>query len=115
MSPDPSQLSTINTLIEKLSLAQSDLLTAGRATADPTKLQQINEQYDAIQDCIDQAAQAQAAANDTLFNQATSTIKTQAKTLEGMEAQIKSIISDVAVAGRIAGYIAEAIVLVGKL
>jgi hypothetical protein len=115
MSPDPSQLSTINMMIAKLSLAQSDLLTAGRATADDTKLLQINNEYMGLQSCIDQAAQAQAAADDALFKQATDALKTQAKKLDDMEKQIKEIISDVALAGRIAGYIAEAIALVAKL
>jgi hypothetical protein len=115
MSPDSSKLSIINEVIEKLSLAQSDLLTAARATADNTKLIQINNEYMAVQSCIDQAAQAQAAEDDALFKQATKDLKTQAQKLEGMEDQIKKIISDVALAGRIVGYIAQAIALIGQL
>jgi hypothetical protein len=115
MSPDPSKHSTINEVIEKLSLAQWELLNESRATTDDTKLMKINNEYMAIQSCIDQAAQAQATANDTLFTQATSALKAQAKKLEGLEDQIKQIISDVALAGRIVGYIAQAIALVAKL
>lgn len=115
MSPDPSQLSTINMLIGKLSQAQSVLQTAADATADPTKLGQINDEHDAIQSCMDQAAQAQAAANDALFKQAISVLKNQGQQLEDTEKQIGKIISDVKLAGEIAGYIAEAIILVAKL
>jgi hypothetical protein len=115
MSSNPANLSIINEVIEKLSLAQADLLTAARATADNTKLIQINNEYMAVQSCMDQAAQAQAAADDALFKQATNALKTQAKKLEGMEDQIKKIISDVALAGRIVGYITQVIALVGQL
>jgi hypothetical protein len=115
MSPDPSKLSTINQVIGMLSSAQLDLQNAADATADPDTLDKINAIYKVVQSCMDQAAQAQAAADDALFEQATSALKTQAKMLEGMEAQIKSIISDVALAGRIVGYIAQAIALVAKL
>jgi hypothetical protein len=112
---DPSKLSIINQLIYQLSLILLDLLSAGRATADPTELMQINNEYMAVGTILNQAAQAQAAANDTLFNQVTSTLKTQAKMLEDMETQIKKIVSDVQLAGRVTGYIAEGITLLIKL
>jgi hypothetical protein len=112
---DPSKLSTINSLILQLSMILSDLLTAARATTDSTKLVQINNEYMGIQSCVNMAAQAQAAENDVLFNQATSALKAQAKVLEDMETQVKKIISDAALAGRIAGYIVQALALIAKL
>jgi hypothetical protein len=64
---------------------------------------------------MNQATQAQVAANDTLFAQATTALKSQAASLQGMEAQITKIISDVALAGKIVGYIVQAIGFVAKL
>jgi hypothetical protein len=112
---DPSKLSTVNQMILQLSNLLSDLLTASRATADATKLIQLNNEYMAIQSCMDQAIQTQAAANDILFKQVTSALKTQATMLQDMEKQINKIVSDVALVGRIVGYITQAIALVDKL
>lgn len=112
---DPSKLSTINSLIDQLSQLMSALLTASRAETDPAKLVQISNEMTAVQSIIDQAAQAQAAANDILFDQATKILKTQATMLDDMEKKIKTIVSDVALAGRIIGYITQAITLVAKL
>ena len=115
MSLDTKKISTINQVIGILSQIQADLITAGRETADPAKLIQINNEYMAVQSCMDKAAQAQAAANDELFKQAADAFKSQAKILEGMEEQIKKIISNVALAGRIVGYIVQILTLVGGL
>jgi hypothetical protein len=112
---DPSKLSTINQLIDQLSLLLADLLTAARATADHVKLIKIHNEYAAVQSIMNQAAQAQAAANDTLFNQVISPLKKQAAILQGLESQIKSIVADVALVGRIVGYAAQAIILLSKL
>lgn len=112
---DPSKLSTVNQLINQLSLLLADLLTAARATADHVKLIKIHNEYEAVQSIMNQAAQAQAAANDTLFKQVISSLKTQAAMLQDLEKQIKSIVADVALAGRIVGYGAEAIILLSKL
>jgi hypothetical protein len=112
---DPADLSTINILIHQLSLLMSELLNAGRNTADPAKLAQINNEMLAIQTLMSQAAQAQAASNDALFGQITQGLKTQASMLAGLEAQVATIVSDAAIAGRIVGYIGQAIALIGRL
>ncbi len=115
MLPDPSKMSAVNQLIGILTSAQSDLQDAADATADPDKLDKINAIYKVVQDCMDQAAQAQAAADDAEFKKATGDLKTEAKKLEDKEDEIKKIIADVALAGRIVGYIIQAIALIGSL
>jgi uncharacterized membrane protein len=62
-----------------------------------------------------QASQAQTASDDLSFGQATSVLLSQATMLTGMESQITASVSDVALAGRIVGYIAQVISLVAKL
>jgi hypothetical protein len=112
---DPAALSIVNILIHQLSLLMSELLNAGRNTADPAKLSQINNEMLSVQTIMNQAAQAQAAANDAVFGQVTQSLKTQAGMLSGLEAQVTSIVADVASAGRIVGYIGQAISLIGQL
>jgi hypothetical protein len=112
---DPAALSIINNLINQLSLLMSELLSAGRNTVDPMKLTQLNNEMLSVQTVMNQASQAQAAANDALFGQVTQGLKTQAGMLAGLEAQVKSIVADAATAGRIVGYIGQAISLIGRL
>ena len=112
---DPIKLSTINLIVYQLSLLLNDLLNAARGTADPTKLIQINNEYAAVQTCMFQASQAQMASDDVSFSQATSVLNSQADMLVGMERQITAIVSDVALAGRIVGYIAQIASLVAKI
>lgn len=115
MAPDSQKLDVITALIDQLSQAQSELMNVGRNTEDNTKLIQINNEYMALQSCMDLAVQAQLATDDALFDQATGTLKNQAKVLDDMEQQIKKIISDIALAAKIVGYIAQAIALIAKL
>ena len=112
---DPAELSVVNILIHQLSLLMSELLTGGRNTVDPLKLTKINNEMLSVQTLMNQAAQAQAAANDALFGQATQSLKTQAGMLAGLEAQVTSIVADAASAGRIVGYMGQAIALIGQL
>jgi hypothetical protein len=108
---DPSKLLAINQLINLLDRILTDLSSAGRATANPTPLIQINNEFMAVKRVMDYAVQAQAAANDILFKQATSVLNTQAGTLQGMAGQVDKIVSDVELAGRIAGYTTQAVAL----
>ncbi len=105
----------IDTLVTQLSAILSDFLTASRATSDATSLMQIHSEYLAVQTVLNQAVNAQLAADDVIFAQATTVLKTQSKLLDGMEDQIKSVIKDVALAGKIVGYISQALVLIAKV
>jgi hypothetical protein len=114
-SVDAAARSDVASLIDNLNLILTQLLGASRASSDPVKLVQIANEMSAIQTLINQAAQAQAAANDSLYNQATTSLKTQATMLQDMAAHIAKIVDDVNRAGTIAGYIAQALAVLGKL
>lgn len=107
--------SAVNELIDQLSQLLRELLMASRATSEPVQLMKINSEYSAVRTCLDQAVQSQGAANDATFQQAIVVLKRQASVLEGMEKEICKIVSNAALAGRIAGYLAEAITLLAKL
>lgn len=114
-SVDAAKQSTLNLIVYQLGLLLNDLLTAARNTTDTAKLLQINSEYAAVQTCMFQATQAQMAIDDATFSQATSALDTQSRMLVGMEKQISGIVSDVALAGRITGYLVQAVSLIAKL
>jgi hypothetical protein len=105
----------VSLLIEQLNLLLNELLGASRTSVDSVQLMQIANEMSAIQTLINQAAQAQAAADDAVFAQATASLKIQSTMLQDMESHIAMIVADVARVGRIVGYIAQGLVLIGKL
>lgn len=107
---------TATTLVAKqLNLLLAGLLQAARTTTDVTKLIQLNNEMLAVQSLIDKASQAQAAANDAVFSQATASLRAQAAMLTDMEAHITGIVGDVATAGKIVGYITKALSLIARI
>jgi len=114
-SIDPADQQTVNLLSHQLNLLLTGFLQASRATTDLTKLLQINNEMMGIQALIDQGAQAQAAADDSAFTQATASLKTQSGMLNDMGAQVAQVVSDADSAGKIVGYITQALALIAKL
>jgi hypothetical protein len=111
-SPPPRD---IDALVTQLSALLADLLTMARGTADPVVLLQINNEYMAVKTVLDQAVNVQLATDDAVFAQATTGLKSQSKLLDGMQAQITSVVKDVALAGKMVGYVSQAVVLIAKL
>ena len=105
----------IDTIVTELTSLQGQLLDLSRSMADATALIQLHTEYLAVQTVLNQAAHAQLAADDAVFAQATSTLKDQAKLLDGMENQIKGIVKDVALAGKIVGAVTQVIALIAKV
>ena len=112
---DGKKLAAVGSLVQQLNLILTELLNASRATAVPAKLMQIANEMSGIQTLINQSAQAQAAANDVVFSSATTSLKTQAQMLEGVEAHIEGIIADANAVGRITGYVVQALAQIAKL
>jgi hypothetical protein len=106
---------TLTDLVNQLSLLLAQILTTERASDDTATIVQLANEYAAVNTLVGQATQAQLATDDALFGQLVSGLKTQSAMLTDMEAKIKSIVTDVAVAGKIVGFIAQAIVLIGRL
>ena len=112
---DPSKLSTTNIIVHQLTLLLTELLIAARATADLAKSIKINSEMMAVQTVLNTAVQAQTAADDDQFSQACQNLNAQAAMLTAMEAQVAAIVADVASAGRIIGYIGQAVALIARL
>ena len=105
----------IDSIVEQLTAVQNELLALSRASADPTELLQLHTEYLAVQSVLTQAAHAQLASDDAIFTQATVTLKNQAKLLDGMEDQIKSLVKDVDIAAIIAGGVTQVLTLIARL
>ena len=106
---------TVNTLVTALTTVLGQIVDASRNTSDPTSLLQLHTEYLAVQSILTQAAQAQLANDDVIFGQATTTLKTQSKVLDGMEDQIKGLVKDVDLAAKIISGATQAIALIAKL
>jgi hypothetical protein len=122
MTPDPNpqpvggaDSATLSDLVKQLSLVLSGILTAARASTDTTAILKLQNEYAATQTLVNQAAQAQVAADDSLFGQAVTGLKAQATMLTDMEDQINAVVKDVETAATIVGYIAQAVTLIGRL
>ena len=59
--------------------------------------------------------QAQVIADDATFQKAAAALKKEAATLDAQAKAISKIIADIGVAGKIAGYIAQAAAALGSL
>lgn len=101
--------------VNQIRLAEQSLLEASRATSDIAKLIQINTEYSHLDSYLSQILHAQALTDETEFGNATAALKGQASALSADEDAIKKIVDDVAVAGKIFGYITQAIQIIGKL
>jgi len=105
----------VDSLVSQLTIVLGQIVAASRNTADPTALLQLHTEYLALQGILTQATQAQLAKDDSIFGQATTTLKAQSKVLDGMEEQIKGLVKDVDLAGKIVGGVTQVIALIAKL
>lgn len=112
---DAEAPSDIDAIVTQLTVLQSELLDLSRNSADPTELLQLHTEYLAVQSVLTQATHAQLASDDGVFTQAATTLKAQAKLLDGMEDQIKGLVKEVALAGKIAGAVTQVLTLIAKL
>jgi|GEM_PF-5666623 len=105
----------VDSLVSQLTIVLGQIVDASRNTADPTALLQLHTEYLALQGILTQATQAQLAKDDSIFGQATTTLKAQSKVLDGMKEQIKGLVKDVDLAGKIVGGVTQVIALIAKL
>jgi hypothetical protein len=106
---------TLLKAVEPIRSAEQLLIQASRETANPATLTKISIEYNQLDSFLSQLLHAQAIADDAEFGNATAALKKQAAMLEADEEYIKKIVSDVATAAKIIGYIAQALTLIGKL
>lgn len=101
--------------VSSIRSAEQLLIQESRATADPAKLAQINAAYDQLDSFLSELLHMQAIADDAEFVNATAALKQQAAALQIEEDDIKKIVSNVGIAAKIVGYIAQAASIIAKL
>jgi predicted nucleic acid-binding Zn-ribbon protein len=113
--PTPAQQQSITSAIAQIKAAEDALQTAINNTGDPDALNALQQQYQVLNTRNNLLLQAQVAADDATYTTITTTLKTEAATVQAQEAKIKQLIADVATAAKIIGYIAQAASLIAKL
>lgn len=113
--PTPVQKQSLIDAVSQIRSAEQVLLEASRSMSDPVKLIQINTEYAHLDSYLSQMLHAQAISDDAEFGNAMASLKAQISALSVEADSLKKIVDDVAMAGKIVGYIVKAIEIVGKL
>ena len=86
-----------------------------RAATDVLTAIKLTNEYNNLDSFLSQLLQAQNAADDANFADATAAIQSHVSGLQADEAAIKTIIADVQTAGKVISYITEALGFIAKL
>lgn len=98
----------LNQIVSNIRSAEVLIVQASRQTSDAAKLIQLNTEYSALDSYLSQVLHTLALLDDSLFASATNALKQQAAILQQEEEDIKKIVDDIALAAKIAGYLAQA-------
>ncbi len=101
--------------LEQIRLAEQELDDLIAATSETSNLLALSSVYDQLTAMAAALIRVQMIADDEVFEQATTHLKVQANALQASEDSIKKIVKDMAIAGKVLGYIAEAVTIVAKL
>jgi hypothetical protein len=113
--PNAGQKQTLLNTVSLIRSAEQLLIQASRASSDLATLIKINTEYSQLDSFLSQLLHAQAIGDDADFANATAALKAQAATLQAQEEEIKKIVTDVGIAAKIAGYIAQAATFIATL
>lgn len=98
----------LNQIVSNIRAAEVLTVQASRQTSDVAKLIQLNTEYSALDSYLSQVLHALALLDDSLFTAATNALKEQVDILKHEEEDIKKVVDDIALAAKIAGYLAQA-------
>lgn len=110
-----SQKQNLIAAVMQIRAAEQLLLDVSRSSSDTAQLIQINTEYTHLDSYLSQILHAQALTDDAEFASATAMLKGQASVLEMDQKAIDKVVGDVATAGKIVGYIAQAVQIIAKL
>jgi len=113
--PTDTQKQSLLDAVSNIRSAEQLLVQESRATSDPGKLTQISIEYNQLDSFLSQLLHAQAIADDTDFAVAAASLKKQANTLQLEQKDIEKIVSDIKIAARIVGYVAQALAIIAKI
>jgi hypothetical protein len=110
--PTQAQQLNLSGSISAIHSAEQLLSNVVATSGDPQLLADLTAAQQALDSLLTTLLQAQAAVDDATFNQTTANLKAQAATLKAEEATVQKVISNVALAAQIVGYIAQAVTFI---
>jgi hypothetical protein len=113
--PDSQTSDHLTAAIANLRSAETCLDEVITRTGDPEILKELNTEYGMLTGLVAGLVQAQTLSDNGAFTTATAALNTKAADLKAQEAHIKKIITDVATAAKVVGYIAQAVTFVEAL
>ena len=113
--PTPDQQNSIASAVAAIRAAE-DLLTAQiRVATDSLAAIKLTHEFNNLDTFLSQLLHAQNSADDAVFADACAALQAQADGLNADEEAIRRVVTDVATAASIIGYIAEAVGFIAKL
>lgn len=113
--PTPTQLDMCADALSQIRNAEQTLDDVIANTADADSLATLASVYSHLTSCATTLIQSQTTSDDDLFAHFSTSLQGQASALEADEALIKQIISDAADAGKVLGYLAQAVALIARI
>jgi negative regulator of replication initiation len=113
--PTPSEQTALNAAIDAIRSAEGVLTDQIRGSTDALTAIKLTNEYNNLDSYLSEILHAQNAADDASFANATAALQSRLSGLEADEKAIKALISDVTTAGKVIGYIADALKWIAKL
>ncbi len=113
--PTDDQKQSLGGAIDQIRAAQKALQKASEVATDADKADTINDTYQKLQTLLTHVLQAEEAADDDAFTAAKNAFSQETAVLEADQARIQAFVDDVALAGQIAGYLAQAASYLAKI
>jgi hypothetical protein len=113
--PTLSQQTAVSQAIDAIRSAENLLTDQIQDSDDTLTAIKLTHEYNNLDSYLSELLHAQNAADDVTFANATQALQARADGLEADEKTIKTIIADVATAGKVIGYITQALGFIAKL
>ena len=113
--PTLNQQTLVSQAINAIRSAENLLTDQIQSSSDTLMAIKLTHEYNNLDSYLSELLAAQNAADDVKFANATQALQARADGLEADEKTINAIVGDVGVAGKIVGYITQALGLIAKL
>ena len=113
--PTLSQQTAIKAAVDAIRNAEDVLTDQIRSSTDALTAIKLTNEYNNLDSYLSELLHAQNAADDATFANATTALQSRLSGLEADEKAIQTIITDVAIAAKVIGFIANAVKFIAKL
>ncbi len=110
--PTDVQKQNVADALEQIRQAEMTLDDLIANTSGTGNLRAISSVYDDLNSAAAKLIRAQTITDDNIFDQVITNLKVQAKALETSEDSIRKIVTDMTIAGKVLGYIAQAVTII---